>query len=171
MIVTQPPRRLQRDIAVQQIGSETLVYDEIRHQAFCLNRTSGIIWKLCNGIRTEAAIAEAATLELQAPVSEELVQYAVAELLRDGLLEPTSVAALPPDVSRRTLMRTFGAGAVAMLPLVAAIMTPTAAQAYNGCADCAALTPAQKQKRTVLNNAQKKAQQDETDPFRLHSNE
>jgi hypothetical protein len=146
------PRKLQRNVCVQQIGRETLVYDEIRHLAFCLNPTSAAIWRLCDGAHTVTAMAEAATVDLQAPIDEELVQYALTELGRDGLLEAESVPTLPLDVSRRKLMRTLGAGGVAMLPVVAAIMAPTAAQAYQGCADCTSNGQSQAARRRALQN-------------------
>ena len=91
------PQKLQA-VTVQHIGAETLVYDEARHQAFCLNPTSATVWNLADGTRTPAQIAAAATLALAAPVSEPLVLFTLAELRRDGLLAPKSLAAVPPPV-------------------------------------------------------------------------
>jgi threonine synthase len=122
------PLRITRNVSTQQVGLETLVYDERRHRAFCMNATSSAVWRECNGARTTGQIAERTSVELSTPVSEEMVQLAVRDLIQEGLVEaPISASALA-DVSRR---------AVLMLPVVAAIAAPKAAQALSGCVDCA----------------------------------
>lgn len=35
--------------SVQMIGQETLIYDELYHQAWCLNPSSACILRLCDG--------------------------------------------------------------------------------------------------------------------------
>src|ERR1700683_5597327 len=81
------PRRVREQISVQQVGAETLVYDQRRHRAFCLNATAGTVWRLSDGARTIAAIAMDATRELGAEASEELALLALEELRQDGLIE------------------------------------------------------------------------------------
>jgi len=177
MTDTQLPRQVQWQISTQQIGHETLIYDEIRHRAFCLNRTSATIWKLCDGAHTVQAMAEAATVELQVPVGEVLVHFALMELRRDGLLQPDPVAAPLPEVSRRKLMRMLGTGAVAMLPVVAVVMAPTAAQAYTGCADCLSSNVQQREaamaqvlpQSSAPSQAEHKTRMEEADPWRMKS--
>jgi len=80
-------------------------------------------------------IAAVAGPELSASLSEEFVLFAVQELRADGLIEPCSTLQ-PQTVSRRGILRSLGAGGALLLPGVAAIFTPTAAQAYSGCFDC-----------------------------------
>jgi hypothetical protein len=131
--------RRSRELAVQHVGSETLVYDEARHQAFCLNPVASSVWLLADGKRSVAEIATAATLALARPVSAELALFTLGELERDGLLLPSPAATTAPilqDLSRRNLLRNLTAGAVVMLPAIAVIMAPKAAQAYNGCVNC-----------------------------------
>jgi hypothetical protein len=95
------------------------------------------VWRECNGARTTGQIAERTSVELSTPVSEEMVQLAVRDLIQEGLVEaPISASALA-DVSRRALLQKIGTGAVLMLPVVAAIAAPKAAQALSGCVDCA----------------------------------
>ncbi len=131
------PRRLNEGVTVQPIGSETLVYDERRHKAYCLNATSATVWNLSDGHRTPAQIAAEATILLTASVSVELVNFTLAELLRDDLLEPaTVVAPALPAVSRRAMIQSLGASSALLLPAVAVILAPRAAQAYGGCFDC-----------------------------------
>jgi hypothetical protein len=131
----RPCRRL-RDISIQQIGAETLLYDERCHKAYCLNESSSAIWRLADGERTVAEMCAAAALELGDAVSEELVLFAIEQLRRDGLMEPVTVFEGRPSISRRAVLRRLGAGGAMLLPAIAAIVAPTAAQAYNGCVDC-----------------------------------
>jgi hypothetical protein len=141
------PRSVRENVLTQPMGVETLVYDERRHMAFCLNATSSAVWRLADGTRTMAEIAVVASLELGAPVSEELAYFAVEELRSDGLIEITardegqehsarSGDAAARTVSRRAMLQRLGVGGAMLLPVVAAIVAPTAAQAYDGCVDC-----------------------------------
>ena len=155
MSVTTPqaPRRILNDISVQQIGTEVLVYDPRRHKAFCLNPSSSVIWRLADGMHTIAEISAAASAELGAPVSEEFVIFALEELRQDGLIEPTPNAEPMSSISRRALLQKLGAGGAMLLPAIAAIVAPTAAQAYSGCVDCSATpsrTPARGQRRQPI---------------------
>jgi hypothetical protein len=112
------------------------VYHEGRHEAFCLNESSSVIWKLANGERTVAQIGSEASIQLKTPVSEDLVVYAIGELREDGLIEPSPTGHIGPAISRRAVLQRLGVGGAMLLPVVAAIVAPTAAQAYSGCFDC-----------------------------------
>jgi hypothetical protein len=135
------PRSIRQHVSVQQVGTETLVYDERRNKAFCLNESSSVIWRLSNGDNTVTQIAAAASLELKTPVGEELVLFALEELRRDGLIEPSSTAKAGTTLSRRAMLQKLGVGGAMLLPAIAAIVAPTAAQAYSGCFDCSDSSP------------------------------
>lgn len=137
----EAPLSIREQMVVQRVGAETLVYDERRHKAFCLNETSSVVWTLADGKRTVAQISTAAAVELKYPVSEELVHFALQQLRADGLMELPPVAANAATVSRRVVLQRLGVGGALLLPAVAAIVAPTAAQAYNGCVDCTVLSP------------------------------
>jgi hypothetical protein len=132
------PCRIREHISIQQIGAETLIYDEQRHKAFCLNESSSVIWMLANGENSIAQIGQIASAKLKVAVSEELALFALGELRRDGLIQTTSSAEAAPAISRRALLQRLGVGGALLLPVVAAIVAPTAAQAYSGCFDCSA---------------------------------
>jgi coenzyme PQQ synthesis protein D (PqqD) len=132
----ETPRRTHEQISIQQVGAETLLYDERRHMAFCLNRTSSLIWRLADGGHTIAQISAAVSLELKTAESEELVLFALDELRRDGLIEPCGRPDAAEPISRRALLQRLGVGGAMLLPVVSAIVAPTAAQAYSGCFDC-----------------------------------
>jgi hypothetical protein len=121
---------------IQHVGTETLLYDEIRHKAFCLNQVSGLIWKLAEKPRTLKQLAEAASSELQHPVSEDIVRFALADLDRDGLLEPRAESHDLMAPSRREMVKKLGVGAALMMPLVTSVFAPTPAFAstpHGGC--------------------------------------
>jgi hypothetical protein len=132
------PIRLTQSIIEQHVADETLLYDEQRHLAFCLNRTSAAVWALCDGNHSVAQMAAALTTRFAEPVTEEVVLVALAQLRRDGLLAKTQVVNEIPAaiLSRRSMVGRIGMGSALLLPVVAAIAAPRAAQAYNGCVDC-----------------------------------
>jgi hypothetical protein len=131
------PLRNQQQISVQEIGRETLVYDGVRHRAYCLNESSGVVWRLADGTRTVEEIGAAAEVELGVAVNEELVLFILQELRGDGLIEAArDEGEVRVGVSRRAMLERLGVGAAMLLPVIAAIVAPTAAQAYGGCVDC-----------------------------------
>ena len=135
------PRRLSQGLSMQQAGEETLIYDERRHLAFCLNRTSSAVWARCDGAQCAAEIAAALQTELAQPVSEDVVALALGQMEANGLLEskahPSSEAipAALGAISRRSMMTRLAYGAAVLLPAIAVIMAPKPAQAYNGGVD------------------------------------
>jgi hypothetical protein len=130
------PHRLHGKVSVQQVGVETLIYDESRHKAFCLNESSSVIWDLADGDRTVPEIATAASNRLRTSIGEEFVRFAIAQLHQDGLMESAPDPESTPAITRRAILQRLGAGGAMLLPTVAAILAPTAAQAYSGCVDC-----------------------------------
>ena len=122
-------------ISVQNVASETLLYDEVRHQAFCLNAITAAVWRLANGERTPAEIAGQASGELKHPVTEEIVVYALSELKRDGLLEDAREM-LPAGPTRRELVKKLGYSAAILMPVVTGVFAPRAAEAYGTGGGC-----------------------------------
>jgi hypothetical protein len=121
------PRTIKLEqISLQVIGEETLLYDTLHHQAWCLNRSSACIWHLCDGQRDVQQIAAAGSKELNAQVTEDIVVLALAELREKNLLEPETATALPDSVTRREMLSRAGLAAAAILPVVASILAPPA---------------------------------------------
>jgi hypothetical protein len=150
---TTTPRRAHHGISIQQIGAETLLYDERSHRAFCLNETSSILWRLADGTRTVDQLSAQATAELGAPVGRELVLYALQQLHSDGLMVLGASLEAASAISRRELLQRLGTGGAILLPLIVAIAMPTPAQAYNGCVDCPATSSVSRQRRAQQNTA------------------
>jgi len=120
-------------LVVKELPQEALIYDLERHTAFCLNKEAALIWRLCDGRSSISDIARAASEEMGAAVDDEFVWMALGRLeklhlLRERVPRPAGLA-IP---SRRDLLKTAGRAAVVALPLITAIVAPTAAQAASG---------------------------------------
>ncbi|HEX9425153.1 MAG TPA: hypothetical protein VF899_18065 [Pyrinomonadaceae bacterium] len=69
--------------------------------------------------------------DLETPVDEKLVWYAVDKFSKDNLLEKEIElpAFIIPGMNRRQMVRTLGLAAVVAVPLVTSIVAPTPVQA------------------------------------------
>jgi hypothetical protein len=122
----QFPESRKTDLIVSEIDAEILIYDQKTNKAFCLNQTSALIWKLCDGRRSLADISRALSEALNAEVDEGLVWLALEQLKQSDLIEhdmaaPASISGL----SRRQALRKIGVAAAITLPLVSSIVAPT----------------------------------------------
>lgn len=127
MTASMRPRSISLErSSMQVIGDETLLYDALHHRAWCLNRSSACIWRLCDGQLDLQQIAAAAATELNAPVSAEIVLLTLAELREKNLLEPETVTLLPEDVTRRQMLGRVGLAAAFLLPVITSVLAPPA---------------------------------------------
>lgn len=127
-----------KDLIIEEVSDEVLVYDLITDKAHCLNRMSALIWKNCDGEKTEGEIAAILQQELQTPMSTKVVTLGLAELAGFGLLQVDASTPPPARVSRRRLIQHLGLTAVIALPLIMSITAPTAAGAGGSTSPCAA---------------------------------
>ena len=92
------PKSLKRDqLVVEELGTELMIYDQKRNQAFCLNQKAAFVWQHCDGKTTVAEIAAKLALALDEPADEKIVQFALQSLSQDGLLEPSSLPSFGSD--------------------------------------------------------------------------
>lgn len=123
------PRARSRKLVIQELEGETLVYDLQKHRAYCLNETASQIWQACDGRTTVAAIAR--QIAGNSNVRDvDVVCLGLHNLAQCGLLEERP-AWLPEQggVTRRDVLQAVGKSAAALLPAVAALAVPHAAQA------------------------------------------
>jgi len=80
------PKSRTDNVVVQKMNEEVLVYDLDSNKAVCLNETSAIVWKLCDGKRTTSEIAEEVSEKLKKPVTTELIWLAIDQLKAENLL-------------------------------------------------------------------------------------
>ena len=120
------PLARKEQLIVQEVPDEVLVYDLDRHKAHCLNKTSAIVWKHCDGQTTVKAAARLIEKELNTPVDDDVVWLALKQLEKFHLLQERVVQ--PRGVTRRDLILKYAPATLAV-PLILSISSPTAAQA------------------------------------------
>lgn len=126
------PQGRTSDIVVQQLEDEVMIYDLSDNKAFCLNKTSAVIWQACNGQRSIAEIAEVSGKILNSLVAEELVWLALEKLKKDNLLEKdTYIEESYNGLSRREVIRKFGFSSMIALPIISSLVAPTASSAAS----------------------------------------
>src|ERR671918_2491410 len=126
-----PVARVER-LIIEEVGPETVVYDEDTGQAHHLSPLAAVVFARSDGRTSVTQLAELARSGLDEPVDEGHIKVALAHLDEIGLL-----AASPRTISRRTMLRRTGAaaGVAFATPVVTSIMTPAFAQASPGL-DC-----------------------------------
>ncbi len=128
------PESRNHDLVVQELEDEVLVYDLLKNKAFCLNKTSAVIWQNCNGQRTLDEIAEVCGKTLKANVTPEMIWVALEQFKKDNLLEKnTDDDTLFNGMSRREVIRKISVGSLIALPIVSSLIAPKAVQAQSMC--------------------------------------
>jgi hypothetical protein len=133
------PQTRRSGLLIRELPDELLVYDQEQHRAHCLNRTAALVFRHADGTRT------AAELGRLPGANEEVVTLALEQLAASGLLEPGSsnadTASVHAGMTRRDVARRVGLAAAILLPAVASIVAPTAAEAAATCVTtCAGAT-------------------------------
>jgi len=125
------PQARRSGLIIQEVDSEILIYDQETNKAHCLNQTAAKVWNYCDGETTVADACSSLSHDLETPVDEKLVWYAVDQFSKDNLLEKEIElpAFILPGMTRRQMVRTLGLAAVVAVPLVTSIVAPTPAQA------------------------------------------
>jgi hypothetical protein len=133
------PKARKKDLIVQELPDEVLVYDLKTNKALCLNHTAALIWKNCDGDKDIDEIAGLLGQKLEAPVSKQVVKMGLQELTSHQLVREGSwQAPNRTGVSRRQSIKQLGLTAAIVLPLIISITAPTAAAAATD--PCAAPT-------------------------------
>jgi hypothetical protein len=133
------PRAREKDLVVEELGDELLVYDLETSSAHCLGATASRVWRACDGESDVAALG--ATLGLEA----ETVEAALVQLQECSLLDTSA----PAGITRRELhFKVAKVGAVAAAaPFIVSLAVPAVAAATptveecragftGGCGDC-----------------------------------
>jgi len=131
------PLARSKEIVVQEINHELLVYDLETNRAHNLNETAAAVWKLCDGKKSSFDISHELGENYGTPVSEELVWLAIEQLNGDGLLENSPVTKLQAiGISRRDLIRKAGFASMIALPIVSTIIAPKPTSAQSVQSPC-----------------------------------
>lgn len=121
-----------RDLVIQNLEDELLIYDLKTSKAVSLNQTSAFVWEMCDGKTDFPKMAEKLSRKLKTPVTDELIWLAVEQLKKENLLENTGK--LPKSfegLSRREVIKKIGLASAVALPMICAIVAPTAANAQS----------------------------------------
>lgn len=112
------------NLVIDDIGEDTLVYDQASHVIHQLNQGSASVWRLCDGTRSVADLSEATGL------TSDAVHVALEKLADANLLVGTLPVDQPlPSQSRRSFMkRSAMAGAI---PAIVSISAPLAVRATS----------------------------------------
>ncbi|HZQ10869.1 MAG TPA: PqqD family protein [Anaerolineae bacterium] len=125
------PRSRHQDLVVEHVRDEILIYDLERDQASCLNRTAALVWQHADGKTSVSEIAEQVARDLNAPVSVQVVWYALDQLSKKNLLQERAV--IPPEYTHLTrrdfLVKAGLVGAAVAIPAIISLTAPTTAMA------------------------------------------
>lgn len=138
------PRARTDRLMLRELPNELLVYDLERHKASCLNRMAALTWRRCDGRATALEIAGALSEELELPVDERAVWLALVDLEKAHLLDaPVALPRWAEGYSRRRWVAEVGKASAALVPVVASILSPTAAAAQSSVSAtaCSSRTP------------------------------
>ncbi len=124
----QLPHARKEQLIIRQLEDEVLVYDEERGKALCLNQTAALVWKHCDGRTTIPQIAQAIENELNTPVADDAVWFALTRLDKMYLLkEKVELPAAFTGMSRREFSRRVGLCAALAIPTIMALSTAASA--------------------------------------------
>jgi hypothetical protein len=127
---SQLPLARTEKLIVKEIDDEVLVYDLVSDKAHCLNYTSALVWKNCDGTKSVSEINARLAEHSDTPIDERVVWLALDQLERFKLLD--QVAPRPSHLSsmnRRQLVRTMSVAALALPVIVSIAAQPAYAQA------------------------------------------
>jgi hypothetical protein len=122
-----------KNIVVQDLETEVLIYDLNIDKAFCLNKTSGLVWQFCDGRNSVSDISRLMSRKLKMKVPDELVWLALDLLKKNDLLEISPEFEINfGGLSRREIVKKVGLVSMTVLPLISSIIAPPALMAQSG---------------------------------------
>ncbi len=127
------PLARNRDLVVQDLPGEVLVYDLSNNKAHCLNETSAFVWRSCDGKNSINDIAVALERSAGGKVNEDLIWLAIDQLNEKGLLQSGHALRFSGQ-SRRDVLKKIGLASIVVLPIVASLVAPPNAMASTSCA-------------------------------------
>jgi hypothetical protein len=131
------PSVRRNDIIIQEIKGEILIYDLKINKAYCLNETATLVYQLCDGNNSIPEISKRLSGKLKAPVTEDFVHFALAQLKQDDLLDNSrEIITNFEGLSRREVIRKIGFASIVALPVISSLVAPTAASAQSGICGC-----------------------------------
>lgn len=130
--MTKLPKAKTDNILTQAVDNELLIYNLKNHRAVCLNQTSAMVWRECDGTKSIAEISDIMSMRLSTMIGEDFVRLALGELKKEKLLENSDeLDDLLAGLSRREMVKKVGLASMVALPIVSSIVAPNAAMAQS----------------------------------------
>ncbi|MFN0138551.1 MAG: PqqD family protein [Pyrinomonadaceae bacterium] len=127
------PVARQKDLVVQEMPDEVLVYDMNTNKAHCLNPSAAFVWRACNGNNSVEDIVRDFESNGKGKVTEDFVWLAIDQLHENSLLENEIVPRFAGQ-SRREVIKTIGLASMVAVPVIASLVAPQNALAAGSCA-------------------------------------
>lgn len=128
------PMARQKDLVIQEMPDEVLVYDMNTNKAHCLNPSAAFIWKACNGNNSVTDIVNQFESAGKGQVTEDFVWLAIDQLYENALLEGEITPKFAGQ-SRRQVIKKIGLASMVAVPVIASLLAPKSALAAGSC-DC-----------------------------------
>jgi hypothetical protein len=126
------PTAVSKNIIVQELEGELLIYNLQTHRAMSLNATTAAVWQACSGTSNLETIRAEASGRLHSNITEEMVLLALDILRQNKLLvngEYLTSGEAVAGVSRRELIRRAAVSSAVALPVIIALAAPSAVSA------------------------------------------
>lgn len=131
------PLARKQGLIVQKVNEELLLNDLDTHHALCLNQTAALAWKYCDGQTTVPQIAAKMAEELNRPIDQKYVWYALDKLGKNNLLQQPVMVPLTFTLTRREFLGKAGIiGAGVAIPVILSIVAPTPVEAQTTAPGC-----------------------------------
>jgi len=133
------PVSRQRELVIQKIDNEFLVYDLRTNKAHHLTETAAFIWQHCDGKNSISDLKTLVENKFDTKINEDFIWLALDQLNRENLLE----GKIPSyGISRREVLKKIGVAAMVALPIVASLSVPNTALATSTCGNiCSPANP------------------------------
>ena len=118
--------KVRRNLLVQDLNDETLIYDLTNNKSYCLNSTAKIVFNACNG---KTAFDD---LKIQTNLPDEIIYLSLDELKSNDLVETNYVSPFS-GMNRREVIRKVGLASMIALPVISSLIAPNAASAASSC--------------------------------------
>lgn len=127
------PKARNREILIQELENEVLIYDLKINKAFSLNETCAMVWRVCDGVKDIDEIAQKLSFKTKELVNKEVVWLALESLKKENLLvDEIEIPKLFNGLNRREVIRKVGFATMVAIPVITSLIAPTAANAQSG---------------------------------------
>lgn len=114
---------IRRNLLVQELNDEVLIYDSAVNKSYCLNSTAKTVFNACDGKNTFE--------DLKSHLPENVIYLSLDELKRNNLLAGNYVSPFV-GMNRREVIKKVGLATIVALPAISSLVAPSSANAASG---------------------------------------